>query len=242
MVFLSLVLSGAGHADGEHRPAVLYAVTIAGGAIGEWNYFILGSIAEAALLAGVVYYAWTWPKATDAVTAPVRPVPSRHTRAFCADGARLARRTGLRTPEVTMATHIANVQPRVHHVRRAGGFAALYVAAAYLAAIPYFVFLVDYPSATDPQDKVALFVDHHTSMYVMHLVSFEFVALALIVVTLGVYEHVHEHAPATSQVAWSWGWSVLGCSWPASWCSTTAWPWWWTNTRVIRSRRSPRGK
>jgi hypothetical protein len=49
--------------------AVLYAVTIAGGAIGEWNYYILGSLTEAALLAGVVYYAWTWPKATDAVTA-----------------------------------------------------------------------------------------------------------------------------------------------------------------------------
>ena len=50
--------------------AVLYAVTIAGGAIGEWNYYILGSLIEAALLAGVVYYAWTWPKATDAVASP----------------------------------------------------------------------------------------------------------------------------------------------------------------------------
>jgi 3-methyladenine DNA glycosylase/8-oxoguanine DNA glycosylase len=77
----------------------------------------------------------------------------------------------------------------------------LYIAAAYLAAIPYFVFLVDYPSATNPQDKVNLLVDHHTSMYLMHLVSFEFVALALIVVTLAVYQHLREHAPATSQVA-----------------------------------------
>ncbi|MGZ5404159.1 MAG: DUF4386 family protein [Nocardioides sp.] len=90
--------------------------------------------------------------------------------------------------------------PGAPRLRRAGGFAALYVAAAYLAAIPYFVFLVDYPSATDPEDKVTLLVDHHTSMYVMHLLSFEFVALALIVVTLAVYQHLHEHAPATSQV------------------------------------------
>jgi hypothetical protein len=93
------------------------------------------------------------------------------------------------------------MQPRAHHLRRAAGFAALYVAAAYLAAIPYFVFLVDYPSATTPEDKVTLLVEHHTSMYVMHLVSFELVALALIVVTLGVYQHLLEHAPATSQVA-----------------------------------------
>ena len=35
----------------------------------------------------------------------------------------------------------------------------------------------------------------------MHLVSFELVALALIVVTLGVHQHLREHAPATSQVA-----------------------------------------
>ncbi|HYO18755.1 MAG TPA: DUF6326 family protein [Dermatophilaceae bacterium] len=70
MVFLSLVLPVRVTRMANIVLAVLYAITIAGGAIGEWNYYILGSIAEAALLAGVVYYAWTWPKATDAATAP----------------------------------------------------------------------------------------------------------------------------------------------------------------------------
>jgi hypothetical protein len=93
------------------------------------------------------------------------------------------------------------MQSGAPNLRRAGGFAALYVAAGYLAAIAYFVFLVDYPGATDPEDKVALFVNHPTSMYAMHLISFEFVALALIVVTLAVSQQLHEHAPATSQVA-----------------------------------------
>jgi hypothetical protein len=36
----------------------------------------------------------------------------------------------------------------------------LYIAAAYLAAIPDLVFLVDYPSTTDPEAKVAQLVDH----------------------------------------------------------------------------------
>ena len=45
--------------------AAVYAVTIVGDAIGDWNYYILGSIAQAALLAGVVYYSWTWPKTTE---------------------------------------------------------------------------------------------------------------------------------------------------------------------------------
>jgi hypothetical protein len=86
-------------------------------------------------------------------------------------------------------------------LRRAGGFAALYIAVGYLAAIPYFVLLVDYPSVTSPEDKVTLLVEHQTSMYVMHLLSFELVALALIVLSLAVNQYLHEHAPSTSQVA-----------------------------------------
>jgi hypothetical protein len=70
MLFLSLVLSVRVTRMANIVLAVLYAVTIAGGAIGEWNYYILGSLVEVALLAGVVFYAWTWPKAADAVTDP----------------------------------------------------------------------------------------------------------------------------------------------------------------------------
>jgi len=70
MVFLSLVLPLRVTRMANIVVAVVYAVTVAGSAIGEWNYFILGSLAEAVLLAGVVYYAWTWPKAHDAVAAP----------------------------------------------------------------------------------------------------------------------------------------------------------------------------
>jgi hypothetical protein len=70
MVFLSLVVPVKVMRVANIVLAVLYAVTIAGSAIGEWNYFILGSLTEAALLAGVVYYAWTWPKVTTVDTSP----------------------------------------------------------------------------------------------------------------------------------------------------------------------------
>ena len=70
MVFLSLVLPVRVTRMANIVVAAAYAVTVAGSAIGEWNYFILGSLVEAALLAGVVYYSWTWPKTTDAVTVP----------------------------------------------------------------------------------------------------------------------------------------------------------------------------
>ena len=36
--------------------AVVYALSIAAGAIGEWNYYILGSVVEIALLAAIVHY------------------------------------------------------------------------------------------------------------------------------------------------------------------------------------------
>jgi hypothetical protein len=66
MIFLSLVLPVRITRIANIVMAVVYAITIVGGAVGEWNYYVLGSLIEAALLAGVVYYAWTWPKISDA--------------------------------------------------------------------------------------------------------------------------------------------------------------------------------
>jgi hypothetical protein len=73
MLFLSLVLPVRVTRLANIVLAVVYALTIAGSAIGEWNYFILGSLIEVALLAGVVYYAWTWPKVTGVVADPADP-------------------------------------------------------------------------------------------------------------------------------------------------------------------------
>lgn len=78
----------------------------------------------------------------------------------------------------------------------AGGVAALYIAGAYLAAIPYFLVVVNYPSVVDPVQKVILLRDNFVSMYLMHLVSFEFVALALIVVTVALHQRLRRLAPS----------------------------------------------
>lgn len=47
----------------------LYALSVIASAIGEWSYYVLGSAVEVALLAAVVYFAWTWPKAVPATSA-----------------------------------------------------------------------------------------------------------------------------------------------------------------------------
>jgi len=62
MVFGALVLRPAVNRIVNIVLCSLYALTIVAGAISEQSYYILGSVVEAALLAGVVYYAATWPK------------------------------------------------------------------------------------------------------------------------------------------------------------------------------------
>jgi hypothetical protein len=68
MVFCSLVLRPRVNRIANIALSIVYALTVIAGAFGEWNYYILGSIVEAALLAAIVYYAWTWPKEAPVAT------------------------------------------------------------------------------------------------------------------------------------------------------------------------------
>ena len=61
MVFVALILRPRVNRIANIALAIVYALTIIAGAIGEWGYYILGSAIEVALLAAIVYYAWTWP-------------------------------------------------------------------------------------------------------------------------------------------------------------------------------------
>jgi hypothetical protein len=62
MVFGTLVLPPRVDRIANLALSTVYALTIIAGAIDEWNYYVFGSAIEVALLAGIVYYAWTWPK------------------------------------------------------------------------------------------------------------------------------------------------------------------------------------
>ena len=63
MVFAVLVLRPRVGRITNIALAVVYALSIVVGAIGEWSYYVLGSAVEVGLLAAIVYYAWSWPKA-----------------------------------------------------------------------------------------------------------------------------------------------------------------------------------
>ena len=72
MVIGSLVLPPRINRIANIALGIVYALAIIAGAIGEWSYYVLGSAVEVALLAAVVYYAWTWPKLPTAPTARAR--------------------------------------------------------------------------------------------------------------------------------------------------------------------------
>jgi hypothetical protein len=85
--------------------------------------------------------------------------------------------------------------------QRAGGLAALYLAAAYLLAMPFFLLVVDYHSAVDPAAKVASLAANHGAMQVMYLISYVVFGVALSVLALALYERLKPAAPALMQTA-----------------------------------------
>jgi hypothetical protein len=62
MIFGALILRPRVDRLANIALGTIYALTIILGAIGEWSFYILGSAIEVALLAAIVYYAWTWPR------------------------------------------------------------------------------------------------------------------------------------------------------------------------------------
>jgi len=68
MVFGTLALPPRACRASNIALSVLYALTIIVGAIDERSqyYYVVGSVLEVALLAAIVYYAWSWPKAPSA--------------------------------------------------------------------------------------------------------------------------------------------------------------------------------
>jgi hypothetical protein len=94
--------------------------------------------------------------------------------------------------------------------QKAGGVAALYIALALLAAMPYFLLVVDYRGAGTVAEKVALVVANYASMYAMYLVSYVFYGIALGVLAFALYDRLQARAPATMRVATAIGllWSV----------------------------------
>ncbi len=93
----------------------------------------------------------------------------------------------------------------------AGGAAALYMALTLIVAMPFFLLVVDYPSASTAAKKVALIVDSFASMYAMYLATYVVFGIALGVLSLALYDRLRAAAPSTARIATGVGllWSVV---------------------------------
>lgn len=92
--------------------------------------------------------------------------------------------------------------------QKAGGASAIYIALALLAAMPYFLLVVDYMGARTAAEKVALIVANHASMYAMYLVTYVFYGIALGVLAFALYDRMKARAPATMRAA-----TAIGLLW-----------------------------
>jgi hypothetical protein len=99
-----------------------------------------------------------------------------------------------------------NQKSDVH--QKFGGVAALYLALAYLVAIPYFLIVVDYPGAITPKDKVVLILGNFPSLYAMYLVTYVLFGILLGVLALALYDRLRMHAPSVMRIA-----TAIGLLW-----------------------------
>jgi hypothetical protein len=96
-------------------------------------------------------------------------------------------------------------------LQKVGGLSALYLAVAYVIGIALFLVVLDYPSITDPAQKVALVVEKQMVMYVTNLVMYILFGVLLAVLTLALYDRLKAGAPALMQVA-----AIMGIIWAGS--------------------------
>ncbi|MFZ1708512.1 MAG: hypothetical protein WAW20_07925, partial [Anaerolineae bacterium] len=96
-------------------------------------------------------------------------------------------------------------------LQKSGGFAALYLAVAYLIGMALFIAVLDTPSITDPAQKVALLVRMQMVIFSTNLLMYVFFGVVLIVLALALYDRLQAGAPALMQVA-----TTLGIIWAGS--------------------------
>lgn len=96
-------------------------------------------------------------------------------------------------------------------LQKFGGLAALYLAAAYLVGIVLFLVVLDYPSITEPAQKVALLVEMQMVTFVTNLVMYVFFGVILVILALALYDRLKSGAAALAQVA-----TVIGVIWAGS--------------------------
>ncbi|MCB0123853.1 MAG: DUF4386 family protein [Caldilineaceae bacterium] len=94
------------------------------------------------------------------------------------------------------------------NLQKIGGFAALYLAVAYLTGIVLFLVVLDYPNVVDPVQKVALLVDKQLVFYTTNLLMYVFFGVFLVFLVLALYARLSANAPTLMRAA-----TAIGLIW-----------------------------
>ncbi len=96
-------------------------------------------------------------------------------------------------------------------LQKFGGASALYMASAYLIGMVLFLVVLNYPSITDPAQKVALLVEKQGVIFSTNLLMYVFFGVFLIILSLALYDCLKSESPALMQAA-----TALGIIWAGS--------------------------
>ena len=90
-------------------------------------------------------------------------------------------------------------------LRKFGGFAALYLAAAYLVGMIGFLAVVNVSGVADPVQQVALMADNLAFLYIMYLIVYVVWGIFMVVLALALYERLKASSPTIVQTATAFG-------------------------------------
>ena len=93
-------------------------------------------------------------------------------------------------------------------LQKFGGFAALYLAAAYLVGMIGFLAGVDVTGVADPVQQVALMAENLAFLYILHLIVYVVWGVFMVVLSLALYDRLKAGSPAIVMTA-----TIFGIFW-----------------------------
>ena len=94
------------------------------------------------------------------------------------------------------------------NLQKMSGFAALYLAAAYLIGMVGYILVLDTLGDVDPVQQVALMAENQTFLYIMHLIIYVVWGVFMVILALALYERLKAGSPAIVNTA-----TVFGLFW-----------------------------
>ena len=97
------------------------------------------------------------------------------------------------------------------NLQKMGGFAALLMAAAYVAMMLIFIVVLNYATIVDPTQKIALLVEQPNMFFLSNVFGYVLFGLMLVVLCLALYDRLKDGTAGLIQVA-----VAIGIIWAGS--------------------------